>query len=157
MKRNVVLGAVALASLAVAACQGQQAAKPEAEETTAAAEDTEATEEAPAEDVAFADLKGDAAAGEKVFAVCSTCHAVKEGENKVGPSLYGVVGRKAGSVEGFAYSEANKGSGKTWDEATLYEYLENPQGYIPGTKMAFAGLKKPQERADVIAYLAAQK
>ena len=101
---------------------------------------------------------GDAAAGEKVFAQCKACHENEKGVNKVGPTLKGVVGRKAASVEGYKYSEAmtKKGAeGVVWDEATLTEYLPNPKAFVPGTKMAFGGLKKPDDVANVIAYLAA--
>ena len=104
---------------------------------------------------AFAD--GDPAAGEKVFKKCSACHAVgPEAKNKVGPELNGIVGRKVASVEGFKYSPAMTefGAGdKAWDAATLDAYLADPKSYIPKNKMAFAGLKKADERADVIAYL----
>lgn len=98
-------------------------------------------------------LGGDPAAGKRVFIKCMSCHAVKEGQNKVGPSLYGIVGRPAGSVEGFNYSEANAESGIVWTKDVMFEYLEDPQGYIPGTKMIFPGLPSEQERRDVIAYL----
>jgi cytochrome c len=96
---------------------------------------------------------GVAANGAKVFAQCKACHVTDKGVNKVGPSLHGIVGRKSGTVAGFNYSTANKNSGVTWTEATLFTYLENPRKFMPGTKMAFAGLKNPQQRADVIAYL----
>ena len=96
---------------------------------------------------------GDAAAGEKTFVQCKACHVLEAGQNRVGPSLHGIIGRHSGEVAGFNYSAANKNSGKVWDEETLYAYLENPQAYIPGTKMIFAGLKQPQDRANVIAYL----
>jgi cytochrome c len=96
---------------------------------------------------------GNAANGAKVFAQCKACHVTDKGVNRVGPSLHGIVGRKAGTVAGFNYSTANKNSGVTWDEKTLFVYLENPRKFMPGTKMAFAGLKQPQQRADVIAYL----
>jgi cytochrome c len=96
----------------------------------------------------------DAAAGEKVFIKCKACHQIGEGaKNLVGPELNGVVGRKAGSVEGYSYSEANKNSGITWDEATLKEYLKNPRAKVPGTKMAFAGLQSEADIDNVIAYL----
>jgi cytochrome c len=99
-----------------------------------------------------------AAEGEKVFRKCGACHQVGEGaENKVGPELNGVIGRTAGSLEGFKYSDAMieaGAGGLVWDEATLKEYLENPRAMVKGTKMAFAGLKKEEERAAVIAYLA---
>lgn len=96
---------------------------------------------------------GDAEAGKKVFNKCKVCHALEAGVNKVGPSLAGVVGRPAGTVEGFNYSDAMKSAGITWDAATLDEYLADPKGFIPGNKMAFVGLKKEKERQDVIAYL----
>ncbi|MEL6363688.1 MAG: cytochrome c family protein [Pseudomonadota bacterium] len=101
----------------------------------------------------YADFTGDAAKGKRVFTKCMSCHAVKEGQNRVGPSLYGIVGREAGKVEKFRYSEANADSGITWTEEVLFEYLADPRGYLPGTKMIFNGLPKPQDRADVIAYL----
>jgi cytochrome c len=95
----------------------------------------------------------DAAKGEKVFARCKTCHEVAKEQNKIGPHLVGVMGRKAGAVEGFKYSDPMKNSEITWDDATLGQYLRDPKGYIPGNKMAFVGLKKDDEVADVIAYL----
>ncbi len=103
--------------------------------------------------VTYASLTGDATAGEKVFTQCKTCHVAEKGVNRVGPSLWGVVGRHSGSIEGFKYSPANKNSGIVWSEEELFKYLEAPQKTVPGTYMAFAGLKKPQDRADVIAYL----
>ncbi len=96
---------------------------------------------------------GDPAKGQKVFVRCQACHVVNQPQNRVGPTLQGLFGRKAGSVEGFKYSDANKNSGVVWDEATLDQYLTDPKAYMPGNKMAFPGLKKPDERADVIAYL----
>jgi cytochrome c len=96
----------------------------------------------------------DAAAGEKVFAVCKACHQIGENaKNAVGPVLNGVVGRKAGSVPGYAYSEANKNSGITWDEATFREYIKDPKAKIPGTKMIYAGLKDEQKTNDLVAFL----
>jgi len=96
----------------------------------------------------------DAAAGEKVFAKCKICHQVGEGaKNLVGPALNGVVGRKAGEVEGYSYSPANKNSGIVWDEAALKEYLKNPKAKVPGSKMIFAGLPNEKDVDDVIAYL----
>ena len=96
----------------------------------------------------------DAAAGEKVFAQCRACHQIGEtAKNLIGPKLNGVIGRKAGSVEGFAYSAANKNSGLTWDEATFTDYIHDPRAKIPGTKMTFAGLKNEQQIKDLLAYL----
>ena len=99
--------------------------------------------------------QGDVAKGEKLFkARAAQCHTGnKGGANGVGPNLFGIVGRKSGSVEGFAYSKANADSGVVWTPDVLDVYLENPKKFMPGTKMAFAGLKKPQDRADLIAYL----
>lgn len=96
----------------------------------------------------------DAEEGKNVFKKCRACHTIGEkAVNRVGPELNGVVGRTAGSVEGFNYSDAMKSSGIVWDEASLAEFLENPKGKVPGTKMVFAGLKKEDERANLIAYL----
>lgn len=100
---------------------------------------------------------GDPAVGEKVFAQCKTCHVVEKGVNRVGPSLFGVVGRKSGMVPGYKYSDANIKSGVTWNEAALFAYLEAPLKFMPGSKMTFFGLKKPQDRADVIAFLKTKK
>jgi cytochrome c len=106
---------------------------------------------------ALAQEEGDAEAGERVFNKCKACHQVgADAKNRVGPVLTGVVGREAAAVEDFKYSDAmleKKTEGLVWTEEHLSEYLENPKGYIPGNKMSFAGLKKPEERADVIAYL----
>jgi cytochrome c len=102
--------------------------------------------------------EGDAANGAKVFNKCKACHENEKGLNKVGPTLKGVVGRKAASVADYKYSEAMlaKGTeGVVWDEATLAIYLPDPKTFVPKTKMSFAGLKKPEEVADIIAYLKA--
>jgi cytochrome c len=89
-----------------------------------------------------------------VFAKCKICHQIGEGaKNAVGPVLNGVVGRKAGSEEGYNYSTANKSSGLTWDEANLKQYLKNPRAMVPGTKMIFPGLSNEKDIDDVIAYL----
>jgi cytochrome c len=96
----------------------------------------------------------DAAAGEKVFAQCRACHQVgPTARNLVGPKLNGLFGRKAGSVDGYNYSDANKNSGITWDEKVFAEYIKNPRGKIPGTKMVYAGLKDEQRIKDLTAYL----
>jgi cytochrome c len=96
----------------------------------------------------------DAAAGEKVFAVCKACHQIGEtAKNGVGPELNGVIGRKAGSVAGYNYSAANKNSGLTWDEATFREYIKDPKAKVPGTKMVFAGLKDEKKIDNLVAFL----
>jgi cytochrome c len=97
----------------------------------------------------------DAENGAKVFKKCMACHAVDD-KNKIGPSLKGIVGRKAATVEGFKYSDAmlaKAAEGVVWDEATLTAYLPDPKAFVPGTKMVFPGLKKPEEVADLIAFL----
>jgi cytochrome c len=104
-----------------------------------------------------ANAQGDAAKGEKVFAKCKACHQVGEGaKNGVGPIQNQLIGRKAGTVPDYKYSQAlldAAAKGLVWDEANLDKYLADPRGFMPGNKMAFVGLKKPEERADVIAYL----
>jgi cytochrome c len=168
MKRTTLLSAIALASLVtVSACGGAadgDATAPAQETTTT---EMTVTETAPAEEPAatdgtaaaggatasFAGMTTDAAAGERVFALCRSCHVLDEGVNRVGPSLHNIVGRQSGTVAGFNYSEANKNSGVTWTPEVLFEYLEDPKGFMPGTKMAFPGIKNPQDRANLIAYL----
>jgi cytochrome c len=100
---------------------------------------------------------GDVEAGKVVFKKCAVCHAVEAGKNKIGPSMSGVVGRKSAGVEGFSYSTAMKAANLTWDDPTLHTYLEAPAKMVPGTKMAFPGLKVEKDRDDVIAYLATLK
>ena len=97
----------------------------------------------------------DAEKGSKVFKKCMACHAIDD-KNKIGPSLMGIVGRKAATVEGFKYSDAmlaKAAEGVVWDEATLTAYLPDPKAFVPGTKMVFPGLKKPEEVTDLIAFL----
>ncbi len=103
-----------------------------------------------------ASAEGDAAAGEKVFKKCAVCHSVEPGKNKVGPSLAGIVGRPAASIEGFKYSDAMKASGIVWTEDKLDPYLASPKKVVPGGKMAFPGLKEEDDRKNVIEYLKQQ-
>jgi cytochrome c len=84
---------------------------------------------------------------------CGICHAVAAGENRIGPTLFGVVGRAAGSVPGFNYTADHKKLGITWDAATLDKYLVNPRAMVPDTSMVYGGLKDDAERADLVAYL----
>ncbi len=96
----------------------------------------------------------DAGAGQKIFKKCAPCHAVGPGaKNKVGPQLNGLVGRAAGSAEGFKYSNAMKDSGITWDQATFLEYIADPKKKIPGNKMIFPGVKDEVDRDDLFAYI----
>jgi cytochrome c len=97
---------------------------------------------------------GDSAAGEKVFKTqCSACHTVEPGKNRIGPSLFGVVGRHSGMVEGFRYSAANKNADLTWTPEELDKYLASPRTVVPGTIMTYAGLKNDTQRQDLITYL----
>ena len=96
--------------------------------------------------------QGDAAAGEKVFAHCAPCHSTKPGENKFGPSLAGVFGRKSGTEPGYNYSSAMKGLNITWDEANLDSWLQGPGKFVRGTKMIYS-VPEEKDRQDVIAYL----
>ncbi len=101
---------------------------------------------------------GDPAKGRTLFNQCRACHQIgADAQNSVGPVLNGVVGRKAGSYPGYNYSDANKNSGLTWDAATLDEYLKDPRGKVPGTKMIFPGIKQDDRRADVIAFISTIK
>ncbi len=142
----------------------EQAAPAEQKQAEAPAAPAEQPAEAPAEQQTAqapaaepaASAAGDPAAGKKVFNKCKACHFVDKEKNKVGPYLKGVVGRKAASVEGFKYSEAMKAKaaeGLVWTEENLKAYLAAPKKFVPGNKMAFAGLKKDKDIADVIAYL----
>jgi cytochrome c2 len=99
----------------------------------------------------------DADAGKRVFNKCAVCHSPVAGKNGVGPSLFGVVGRKSGTEPGYNYSDAMKGANKTWDEATLNAYLTDPKSVVPGNKMSFAGLPNADDRASVVAFLATLK
>jgi len=106
----------------------------------------------------LAQAAGDAAAGETVFKKnCAVCHTTEAGKNKIGPSLFGVVGRHSASVAGYSYSEAMKKADKTWDDQTLDTYLANPRAVVPGTKMIFIGLKSDEDRQNVVAFLETQK
>ena len=99
-------------------------------------------------------LADDVAEGEQVFKKCKTCHDVGENaKNKVGPVLNGLEGRQSGSIPGYRYSDANKNSGIVWSEAEFLDYIKNPRAKIPGTKMAFVGIKKEDEAKDLWAYL----
>ena len=98
-------------------------------------------------------MAADVDAGKTEFKKCALCHTTEPEKNKIGPSLFGIVGRKSATLENFNYSEAMKKFDHTWDEATLDEYLADPRATVPGTKMIFPGIKDKTERDDVIAYL----
>lgn len=136
---------LALLMLALPACSRQ---------ADAPAASSHSGGEAPATaGVRYASLTGDPTKGRTAFATCSACHALEAGLNRIGPSLHGVVGRRAGSVPGYSYSPANRESGITWTEEQLFQFLERPQRVMPGTKMVFPGWSDAEKRADVIAYL----
>jgi cytochrome c len=172
---NLAISIACTALIALTACSkskdenSSEAAAPDTSNTTATAAAPEASNTAaaaPAEattsatmikldikDASGAQVSGDPESGKQVFLQCMTCHSKEPGVNKVGPSLHGIIGRHSGMIPGFNYSTANKNSGKVWTEQELYTYLENPQKEVPGTYMTFTGVKDPQKRADVIAYL----
>lgn len=105
--------------------------------------------------VIFAVPSAKADSGQDVFADnCAVCHSPDAGTNKLGPSLFGIVGRKAGSVGDYTYAPAMKNAGLTWDSATLDKYITDPQSVVPGTKMLFPGIKSADDRKAVIGYLA---
>jgi cytochrome c len=99
--------------------------------------------------VAQAQGVGDAQRGAQVFAQCKVCHSLEAGKNLLGPSLHGLIVRKAGSVPGYAYSSAMKNANVTWDDDTFSKYLSNPKAFIPGDKMAFVGIKDPSKLGDL--------
>ena len=105
-----------------------------------------------------ATLAQDVEAGESSFKKCLPCHDIgDDARNKVGPVLNGLAGRKSGTVEGFSYSDANKNSGLTWDEATFKDYIKDPRAKIPGTKMIFPGIKNEKEAENLWAYISQYK
>lgn len=143
------------AALTLAACGKPAESSPADSSATAdsAVPGEPAAPPAAAGPVTFASLTGDVTKGATVFNQCKACHAVVPGQNGIGPSLHGVVGRTSGGVPGYAYSEGNKAGHIVWTPETLFTYLELPSKTVPGTKMMFV-LRDPQQRADVIAYLA---
>ena len=98
-------------------------------------------------------MAADPVAGKKVFKKCKACHSLKPGKKKVGPSLFGVFGRKAGTEKKFKFSKAMRNSGITWDDASLDAFLKKPRKFVKGTRMSFPGLKKQADRDNVIAYI----
>ena len=148
MRKFVTTATIAAASLVLASCGGETASEDvDVEGATSASAQPQPT---------FAELTGDPAAGERAYGKCRACHLLEEGRVLVGPSLYGIVGRQAGSVPGFAYSEANASADFTWTGEVLFEYLENPREQMPGTRMVFPGIADAQERADIVAFLETQ-
>ena len=156
--RIIALVSLMLFPALVSACSGGGSENGKAGETAQSDADStsnagQAATTASTQGVTLASPTGNAAAGKAAFAQCSTCHVVQEGVNKIGPSLHGIVGRKAGAATGFSYSAANAAIGITWTKENLFQFLENPQRVVPKTKMIFTGIKDAQKRADIIAYL----
>jgi cytochrome c len=139
MYRSVIVTIVLASALALSAC-GTQQAQPDAAEQTASPTVPAAADAPPA-----------------AFAQCRTCHSLEPGRAMIGPSLHGVVGKPAASAPGFAYSNALKASGLTWDEKTLDAWLAGPNKLVPGSKMIFTGIADAAKRKQVIDYLATQK
>ncbi|MEZ5892062.1 MAG: cytochrome c family protein [Parvularculaceae bacterium] len=138
MKKLIALAAFA----ALAACGQKEAAAPSSAPAAGAQTAQAETPSTPE------------ARGKRQFNECAACHpAAADKGHMVGPNLYGVIGRTAGTAEGFSYSRAMKDSGIIWTEETLDGYIENPQAYLPGNRMSFAGQRDAQKRADIIAYL----
>lgn len=109
-------------------------------------------------DLAAMMASADSSRGEKIFKKCASCHNADKGAAaKVGPNLFGIVGKARGTSSGFVYSNALKAKGGAWDRASIDQFIAKPKDFIPGTKMAFPGLKKPQDRADIILFLESKK
>ena len=164
----ILVGSVLAGALLASACgdNGQNAPSPQTEapaatapaEKPAVSENERETQTAPGAQDASANAQdsagpGDPVRGKRVFVKCMACHSAAEGENRVGPSLYKIVGAPSARTTGFNYSPAVAGLKIVWTEENLTAYLENPAKYVPGNKMLFPGLPSAQDRADVIAYL----
>jgi len=153
--RTLNLAAVAALCLVFSACSkdggGSGDASPPADAPAAA---TDADKAAALAALPAPYNTGDLSNGQSKFALCRSCHTIAEGgPDLTGPNLYGVFGRKAGSKPGYAYSDAVKAAGFTWDAEHLDKWLASPREFLPGTKMTFAGLHDPKDRVDLIAYL----
>jgi len=155
------------ASLLLTACGGESptSSEPTAQDTSTPATPVAAETAAPVEQEAseaFAALpepyrSADYNRGRRTFKLCQSCHTLNEGgQNLVGPNLYGVFGREIGAVEGFTYSKAVQESDLVWTPEVLAEWLESPRNFLPGNKMSFAGVRKPDDRTAVIAYIMAE-
>lgn len=146
--RRLILACAAAGALSACGPSGQQAAAPPPRQPT------EAEKQALLAALPAPYDTGDLKNGEAKFALCRSCHTITPGgPNMTGPNLYGVFGRTAGTHEGFNYSPVVKAAGFTWDAAHLDQWLTDPRGFLPGTKMSFAGLRDAKDRRDLIAYL----
>ena len=146
--------------LALSACSkssgsaGTEAPGPDAPPISASAPPTDAAKKAILATLPAAYQAADLENGQAKFALCKSCHtATPGGESAVGPNLYGVFGRKAGSLPGFTYSDGVKALGFAWDADKIAQWISNPRAMVPGTKMTYAGMENPRDRSDVVAYL----
>jgi cytochrome c len=159
--RNLELAAVAALCLALSACSRDGGSSAEAPASApadapapAAAAPTDADKAAALAALPAPYNTGDLSNGQSKFAFCRSCHTATEGgPDLTGPNLHGVFGRKAGSKAGYTYSQALQNAGFTWDAEHLDKWLTDPRGFLPGTKMTFAGIHDPKDRIDLIAYL----
>ena len=159
--RSLKLAAIAAVCITLSACSKDGGSSSEAPASApadapaaAAAIPTDADKAAALAALPAPYNTGDLSNGQSKFALCRSCHtATQGGPDLTGPNLYGVFGRKAGSKPGYAYSDAVKAAGFTWDAEHLDKWLTDPRGFLPGTKMTFAGLHDPKDRIDLIAYL----
>lgn len=124
--------------------------------TPPAPAESAASAEAAADEATTLALAGDPVNGESQFRLCSQCHSLNPNQNRAGPTLHNIIGREAGSIERYRYSNPMRESGIVWTEVELDRFLEAPQEVVPRSRMAFTGLSDAQQRADIIAYLAAQ-
>lgn len=153
MKCRLMSAATVVLALATAACGGNEPA-PDAGDTAGVAA-SDATESTPAEQ---AEVVAAAAARPASYAQCASCHATEQGAaSTIGPNLFGVVGRAAGTVEGFNYSQPMKNSGVTWNAEQLDAYITTPQKVVPGTRMAFGGVSDATKRKEIVDYLTSLK
>lgn len=150
-----VLGAFLIFLLGKWAAEGLYHVGGEGEPAYAIEVEEAGGEEEATVEVSFEDLlaEADVAKGQKLFKKCAACHKTEDGANATGPYLYGVVGRAVASVAGYGYSDAMKEHGGDWTPDALNEFLTSPKTAVPGTKMSFKGFAKPEERANIIAYL----
>lgn len=155
--RSLKLAAVAALCVAVSACSkdgGSSSEAPADAPTPAAAAPTDAEKAAALAALPAPYNTGDLSNGQSKFALCRSCHTIaEEGPDLTGPNLYGVFGRKAGAKEDYNYSDVLKAAGFVWDAGRLDKWLADPRGFMPGTKMTFAGIKGEKDRIDLIAYL----
>ncbi|MEO5597829.1 MAG: c-type cytochrome [Novosphingobium sp.] len=151
--RGFGLAFVGFATLGLAACGGGDKASDSSTTGTTSGEAAAPVAEATPAEVHATETGPSLASAPPEFGQCVSCHTIRPGLNAVGPSLFGVFGRKAGTTAGYAYSDANKNSGLTWDEATLDTYLTAPMKMVPGTKMTFAGVPDPAKRKAIIEFL----